>query len=67
MQIRGTVKNGVVVLDSPGQVAETRVRIEIASESDPGKWIDDFAGCVADAPEDASLNYHYTLYGTRER
>ncbi len=69
MEIKGTIKGGVVVLDSPIQVPDgTRVTVEIAESSEnPGEWVKDFAGCVEDMPEDASVNYHHYLYGTPKR
>lgn len=69
MEVNGTIKDGVVVPDSPIQAPDgTRVKVEIAdSGENPGEWVKDFAGCVEDMPEDASLNYHHTLYGARKR
>jgi hypothetical protein len=69
MEVNGTIKGGVVVLDSPVQAPDgTRVKIEILDNGEsPGEWVKDFAGCVEDMPEDASLNYHHTLYGARKR
>ena len=68
MEVKGTIKNGVVVLDAPIQAPDgTRVKVEIADSGEgPGEWVKDFAGCVEDMPEDASLNYHHTLYGARK-
>ena len=69
MEVQGTIKGGVVVLDAPIQAPDgTRVKVEIADSGEgPGEWVKDFAGCVEDMPEDASLNYHHTLYGARKR
>ncbi len=69
MEVHGTIKDGVVVLDTPIQVPDgTRVKVEIADGGqDPGEWAKDFLGCVEDMPEDASVNYHHTLYGARKR
>lgn len=69
MEVKGTIKGGVVVLDTPVQAPDgTRVKVEIPEGSEnPGEWVKDFAGCVEDMPEDASLNYHHTLYGARKR
>lgn len=69
MEVKGTIKGGVVVLDAPIQAPDgTRVKVEIADSGEgPGEWVKDFAGCVEDMPEDASLNYHHTLYGARKR
>ena len=69
MKVDGTIKDGVVVLDSPIQAPNgTRVKVEITdSEEKPGEWVKDFACCGEDMPEDASLNYHHTLYGARKQ
>lgn len=69
MEVTGTIKDGAVVLDSPIQVPDgTRVRVAIAeSREAPGEWVKGSAGCVEDMPEDASLNYHHSLYGTKKR
>lgn len=69
MEGNGTLKGGVVVLDSPIPAPDgTRVKVEIVESGDePGAWVKDFAGTVQDMPEDASVNYHHTLYGARKR
>ena len=75
MGVGGTVRGGVVVLDTPVHLPDgTRVKVEVIDEGfvkqpvdSPGAWIDEFAGCVEDAPADASLNYHQKLYGARKR
>lgn len=69
MEVNGTIKGGMVVLDSPVQAPDgTRVKVEILDGGEsPGEWVKDFAGCVEDMPEDASVNYHHTLYGMRKR
>lgn len=69
MKLNGIIKDGVVVLDAPLDLPEgTRVSVEVADgEAQPGDWVKDFAGAVQDMPEDASVNYHNALYGTRKR
>jgi hypothetical protein len=69
MEVMGTVKNGAVVLDSPIAAPDgTRVSVKIQdTHGNPGEWVKEFAGCVEDMPEDASMNYHQTLYGARKR
>lgn len=64
MTLGGTIKKGKVVLDEPVQLPDgTRVKVEIVDGGQaPGEWVKDFAGCVDDVPEDASINYHHTLY-----
>jgi hypothetical protein len=69
MTVTGTIKGGMVVLDSPIPAPDgTRARVEIVDATDsPGEWVKDFAGCVENMPEDASLNYHHIPYGTKKR
>ncbi len=69
MEVGGTIKGGVVVLDAPLEAPDgTRVRVAVVAGGEtPGEWVKPFAGCVEDMPEDASVNYHHTLYGTRKR
>jgi hypothetical protein len=69
VEVKGIVRGGQVVLDAPIQAPDgTQVRVEITGSGEgPGEWVKDFAGCVEDMPEDASLNYHQTLYGAKKR
>ncbi|NLX22982.1 MAG: hypothetical protein GXY55_15115 [Phycisphaerae bacterium] len=69
MEVGGTIKGGVVVLDAPLEAPDgTRVKVEVVDgDETPGEWVKAFAGCVEDMPEDSSVNYHRTLYGNRER
>ncbi len=69
MEVSGTIKGGVVVPDSPIPAPEgTRVKVEIpATGASPGEWAREFAGCVDDMPEDASVSYHQKLYGIPKR
>jgi hypothetical protein len=65
MELSGRIRDGMVVLDKPLQLLDgTRIKVEIVDGGQaPGEWVKDFAGCVDDVPEDASINYHHTHHG----
>jgi hypothetical protein len=70
MTHRGHVKNGVIVLDSPAQLAEgVEVEIRTADELPP-TWAEVFKeviGQVKDLPADASVNHDHYLYGAPKK
>ena len=79
MNYRGHVKDGLVVLDTPGLLPEgAEVRIEVVSSEKEGPLLDEkgetlgdklmkFAGRAVGLPEDAAVNHDHYLYGTRCR
>ena len=79
MSYRGHVKDGLVVLDTPGLLPEgAEVRIEVVSSEKEGPLLDEkgetlgdklmkFAGRAVGLPEDAAVNHDHYLYGTRCR
>ena len=79
MNYRGHVKDGLVVLDTPGLLPEgAEVRIEVLSSEKEGPLLDEkgetlgdklmkFAGRAVGLPEDAAVNHDHYLYGTPKR
>lgn len=79
MVYRGRVKNGVVVLDSPGVLPEgAEVRVEIVPSESKTPLLDDkgqtlgqklmkYAGRAVDLPEDAAVEHDRHLYGVSKR
>ncbi len=79
MNYRGHVKDGLVVLDTPGVLPEgVEVRIEVVSSEKEGPLLDEkgetlgeklmkFAGRAVGLPEDAAVNHDHYLYGTPKR
>lgn len=70
MAYRGHVKNGVIVLDEPADLAEGTVVIVrlVSNESNTlGKRLLKHAGKAKDLPADASQNHDHYLYGTPKR
>ncbi len=64
MKIKGTVKNGVVIMEGPVLPPEgTEVLIEFTDPSHPGAWIHKYAGVVTDLPSNASRSLDRDLYG----
>ena len=74
MFYRGRVKNGVVVLDSPGVLPEgAEVRVEIVPTESEAPLLDElgqtlgqklmkYAGRAVGLPEDAALQHDHYLY-----
>jgi hypothetical protein len=72
MTLQGTVVNGVIVLDQPGQVPEgTRVEIRVSEErpaaSPLGKVLLRHAGKAVGLPEDMAEQHDHYLHGTPKR
>ena len=67
MRIKGTVKNGVVVMDGPVLPPDgAEVQIEFIDPKRPGAWIHKYAGKITDLPPDASRNIDRDLYGPKQ-
>jgi hypothetical protein len=76
---RGKVKNGVVVLETPGVLPEgAEVRVEVMPAESVGPLFDEqgqtlgqklmkFAGRAVGLPEDAALAHDHYLYGAPKR
>ena len=70
MTLRGTVKNGVIVLDSDQQLPEgTAVQVQPLPEDilRPRETLMKFAGAAKVLPHDAARNHDHYLYGTPKR
>jgi hypothetical protein len=73
MTLQGTVKNGVVVLDPPAQLADgTRVRVLIESAAEEGpqtakELLMKYAGCMTGLPSDLARNHDHYIHGTPKR
>jgi len=80
MTYRGTVRNGVVVVENAPALAEgTRVRVEVPmgskktkatarkSKTRLGKMLLKHAGKASGLPADSARNHEHYLYGTSKR
>ena len=75
MTLTGRVKDGVVVLDTPGVLPEgVQVRIERVEVEDEAPLVDTFweefgpvIGKVVDLPPDSSKNIDHYLYGAPKK
>ena len=75
MTYRGTVKNGVIVLEGSAQLAEgTEVRVEAVERAEEAGQTQDvwdellrLAGTAEGLPADASRNIDHYLYGQPKR
>ena len=69
MTLEGTVKNGVVVLDSPGQLPEG-VRVQVIAEQKPvagetlREFLMRFAGSCPGLPSDMAEQHDHYIHGT---
>lgn len=79
MTFQGTVKNGVVVLDTDSPPAEgTRVKVEVESSTEVAverkeefqSWADvvlKYAGCMEGLPADFAAEHDHYVHGTPKR
>lgn len=72
MSLRGRVKNGVIVFDSPANLpegAEVDVLVLPTGDDVPTLYerLKDVIGSVDDLPADASTNHDHYLYGTPKK
>lgn len=72
MSLRGRVKNGVIVIDSPTSLpegAEVDVLVLSAGGDVPTLYerLKDVIGSIDDLPADASINHDHYLYGTPKK
>jgi hypothetical protein len=72
MTLQGTVTNGVIVLDQPGQLPEG-TRVEVAVKQLPkaasplGELLLKHAGTAQGLPEDMAEQHDHYLHGTPKR
>lgn len=71
MVYKGRFQNGVIVLDSPGDLKEgDEVEVHPVAEKDERTWAEIFADVIGKAeglPEDSSTNLDHYLYGTLKK
>ncbi len=70
MTLQGTVINGVIVLDAPGQLAEgTRVEVVVAVGTKPtlAERLLRHAGTIPDMPPDFAAQHDHYIHGTPKR
>lgn len=70
MTLAGTVTNGVIVLDQPGQLQEgTRVRVVVEEEGKKPTLAGllQFAGVLPDMPADFAQQHDHYVHGTPKR
>jgi len=69
MILEGIVKNGVVVLDPPGQLAEgTRVQVVVQASVKPTlAGLLKYAGALQDMPADFAKQHDHYIHGTPKR
>jgi len=64
MQLKGKVKNGVVVPVEPVSLPEgADVLMELQEAAAPGAWAENFFGKADDLPSDSTCNLDHYLYG----
>lgn len=69
MVLQGTISNGVIVLDQPGQLPEgTRVKVIPEEGSQAGDSLRElllqFAGTCTDLPSDMAEQHDHYIHGT---
>ena len=69
MVYRGRVKNGVIVINEPGEISEgTEVEVHVlksngeTAKTEVRPWLK-FSGVIDDLPPDASMRVDEILYG----
>ncbi|GIW79051.1 MAG: hypothetical protein KatS3mg105_0858 [Gemmatales bacterium] len=72
MTLQGTVRNGVIVLDPPGQLPEgTRVKVLVEDRSASAQSLRDllleFAGSCSGLPHDMAAQHDHYIHGTPKR
>ena len=74
MTLDGTVKNGVVVLDSPTQLpegAKVKIWVEVPAETPKKPSLRErllkLAGTVEDLPADMARNHDHYIHGAPKR
>jgi hypothetical protein len=70
MQLEGTVRNGVVVMDHDVNLPEgTRVRVEISDTEQKPTLLGllKYAGSLPDMPEDFAEQHDHYIHGTPKR
>jgi len=70
MELEGTVKNGVIVVDSRQPLPEgTRVRIHVVAEEKRPTLAGllKYAGTLPDMPSDFAEQHDYYIHGTPKR
>ena len=78
MTYKGTVRQGVVVLDQPAELPDgSKVEVSLVRPADPAagnattpsvfEQLKDLAGTVEGLPSDAAENHDHYLYGTRKK
>ncbi|GIW79053.1 MAG: hypothetical protein KatS3mg105_0860 [Gemmatales bacterium] len=71
MTLQGTVRNGVIVLDPPGQLPEgTRVKVLVTEEAASPtlrERLRKLAGTVDDLPADMARNHDHYIHGAPRR
>lgn len=70
MDLEGIVRNGVIVLHTPGQLAEgTRVRVQVDEPDRPPTLANllKYAGAIAGMPEDFADQHDHYIPGTPKR
>jgi hypothetical protein len=74
MELKGTVQNGVIVVDSPEPLAEgTKVTIVIEASGEPSRKLTlrerllKLAGTVDDLPPDMARNHDHYIHGAPRR
>ena len=70
MILEGIVKNGVVVLDPPGQLVEgTRVQVVVPAEAKKPTLAGllKYAGLLQDMPADFAQQHDHYIHGTPKR
>jgi hypothetical protein len=75
MTLAGTVRNGVIVLDPPGQLPEgTRVQVVVQGPAAPATDAEPtlagllkLVGCLDDLPADFAAEHDHYIHGTPRR
>jgi hypothetical protein len=72
MTLHGTVQNGVIVLDPPGQLPEgTRVQVVVEEKPPAQESLRDlllrFAGTCTGLPSDMAEQHDHYIHGTPKR